>query len=238
MSNADLTRQFYQGDGGKIYHHQHRALPAAAEAWVAEKRAQKIQPHVKESDAVFEFGVGFGWNLAALRCASKTGHDIDPTLRNHVQRHGIEFMENLDSIASKTFDVILCHHVLEHVPNPAASIEQLSNSLKPGGLLLIFVPYEKERRYRRFNPNEPNHHMFSWNPQTLGNFVSAAGFELVSIGLGKFRLDRFASRLAIKCHLGRNGFRLIRFCGLLIAPEFEVRAVARKPIHSGNKSAL
>ena len=46
--------------------------------------------------------------------------------------------------ADGTFDVILCYHVLEHIPNDAAAIAELARVLKPGGLAFLQVPRNPE----------------------------------------------------------------------------------------------
>ena len=97
------------------------------------------------------------------------------------------------------------------------------------GKLLLFVPYEKERRYRRFDPAEPNHHLFSWNVQTLGNLVCESGFEVQNAEIGEFGYDRLAASWASRFKVGEMGFRAIRNLGHLVRPAKEVRIVAIKP---------
>ena len=76
------------------------------------------------------------------------------------------------------------------------------------------------------NPTEPNHHLFSWNVQTLGNLVSDSGFNIQELDLGKFRFDRYAAEMAHRFHRGERTFRVLRRLGLLVAPEFEIRLIA------------
>ena len=42
--------------------------------------------------------------------------------------------------ATGSFDVIICYHVLEHIPDDGAAIAELARILKPGGLAFIQVP--------------------------------------------------------------------------------------------------
>ena len=42
--------------------------------------------------------------------------------------------------ANGSFDVIICIHVLEHIPNDAKAISELYRILRPGGWALISVP--------------------------------------------------------------------------------------------------
>lgn len=39
------------------------------------------------------------------------------------------------------FDVVLCTEVLEHVPDPAAAFNHIANLVKPGGKLIVTVPF-------------------------------------------------------------------------------------------------
>ena len=220
------TPQHYTGDAGREYHGGKRGIPAECFGWISRLRAEKFQPHVKSSDVVFEFGVGAGWNLASLQCARKIGCDVATFLADDVRQRGIEFLPDTMSMPTASIDAVLCHHALEHVPDPFATLQELQRLLKPGGKMLIFVPFERERRYRKFNPAEPNHHLFSWNVQTFGNLVTDAGFNIQELGLGKFRFDRFAAHLAHHLRLGERTFRFLRRTGLLIAAEYEIRLVA------------
>jgi hypothetical protein len=100
--------------------------------------------------------------------------------------------------------------------------------LRPAGTLLLYVPFEKERRYRHYNPSEPNHHLFSWNAQTMGNLVTECHFKVESAEVGEFGYDRFAATLACKLKFGEGGFRLIRRMAHLLKPASEVRVVASR----------
>lgn len=43
------------------------------------------------------------------------------------------------------FDLIICNHVLEHIPDDTKAMEELYRILKPGGTAILQVPYESER---------------------------------------------------------------------------------------------
>jgi hypothetical protein len=109
-------------------------------------------------------------------------------------------------------------------------LQELHRLLRPGGTLLLAVPFEKERRYRHYDPDEPNHHLFSWSPQTLGNLVAESGFQLHSITLEQFGYDRFAAVWAERCGLGERGFRSFRALAHRLRPGREVRVVAHPPV--------
>ena len=218
----------YQGDAGRAYHEWKRGIPPAAFPWVARLRAEKFAPHVRATDTVIEFGVGAGWNLAELKCARRIGFDVSEFLAPAVRESGIEFVSASAALTDASADVVICHHMLEHALNPAVSLTEIRRVLKPGGRLLLHVPFEKERRYRHHDPAEPNHHLFSWNAQTLGNLVMECGFKLESASIAEFGYDRAAAAIAVRASLGERGFRFVRAFGHLLRPAAEVRVVATK----------
>lgn len=224
---AEQTRASrYEGEQGKRYHESKRRIPDEAAPWVARLRAEKLGPFIRETDSVLEYGVGFGWNLAALRCARRVGYDVSEFLGPEVEKLGVEFVSDARGLARRSFDVVICHHMLEHAANPAAILSEIGELLKPRGRLLLFVPYEIEKRYRRYDPAEPNHHLFSWNAQTLGNLVEETGFKISAAGLGRFGYDRFASTLAQRWKIGEGGYRLLYRVLHLLRPIREVRVIA------------
>ena len=46
-----------------------------------------------------------------------------------------------------TFDVILCNHVLEHIPNDTKAMEELYRVLKPGGWGVFQIPQDLSREF-------------------------------------------------------------------------------------------
>ena len=222
---ADSARAAYRGEAGRAYHENKRALPLVAVPWVSRARAELFRPHVRPDDSVFEFGCGYGWNLAGLRCARRVGHDVAENVRADVAAAGAGFVEQTSTLPDGSFEVAICHHALEHVPDPLGVLGEIRRLLRPGGCLLLAVPYESEGRYRRFDPAEPNHHLFAWNVQTLGNLVGVAGFGLREGGLRRYGYDRFAAKLAVKLRAGERGFRLLRAVGRTLRPLREVALV-------------
>jgi ubiquinone/menaquinone biosynthesis C-methylase UbiE len=220
--------QFYRGEAGQRYQQQKRAVPDEAIPWVARLRAEKLQPHINPTDTVVELGVGLGWNLARLKCARRIGTDLEDFLPASLKQGGVEFFQRSEDLQSASTDVVICHHVLEHVEKPPDMLREAHRLLKPGGKLLTFVPYEKEQKYQCFDPKEPNFHLYSWNAQTLGNLLQTQQFTVIQAKIGEFGYDRWASKQALRFHLGENGFRLVRRLAHLLRPAREVRVIAHK----------
>jgi SAM-dependent methyltransferase len=71
------------------------------------------------------------------------GVDIDP---RPYERHGmsVEYCDITDTdYADDTFDLIICSHVLEHIPRDDRAIKELYRVLRPGGIAILQVPIGK-----------------------------------------------------------------------------------------------
>jgi SAM-dependent methyltransferase len=227
MTDRDLgSERHYQGTAGRAYHDGKRDLPPGGLKWIARSRRSKFAEYVGIDDVVVEFGVGSGWNLVELDCSRKIGIDVADFLEQRLSESGIEFLTTSEGLQDGSADVIICHHMLEHVPSPADALTEMRRILSPEGRLLLHVPYETQRKWRRFDRAEPNHHLYAWNPQTLANLVEEAGFRAESAGLGRYGYDRFAAVVASKLRSGERGYRVARGLAHALRPVREVRVVA------------
>jgi 2-polyprenyl-3-methyl-5-hydroxy-6-metoxy-1,4-benzoquinol methylase len=84
-----------------------------------------------------------------------------------------------------TFDLITLWDVLEHVPDPVATLKQARQLLAPGGTLLIETQNIDSalarllgRRWHHFKHRE---HLVHFNPSTLRKAFEAAGLDLVQL---------------------------------------------------------
>lgn len=227
------SEERYRGRAGRRYHEGKRHIPEAAYPWVARSRARKLAPFVRLDDVVLEYGVGYGWNLAALPCRRRLGYDIADAVEAQVRQHGIEFFAQEADLPAGCADVVLCHHTLEHVLHPPTTLETLRGWLAPGGRMLIFVPWERERSHRRFRPNDSNHHLYTWSPQSLGNLVQDCGFHVEKAGSGVYGYDRFAALWAHRFRLGETGFKTLRKLLQTLRPLRESYVVTSSPPSGG-----
>lgn len=209
------------------YHATQLEVPPEIFGWIARERARKIQPLIDDAWRVLEFGAGTGLNLAALVATHRAAFDIAGHLGPRLAELGITFHATLAEAGEANFDCVLSHHSLEHTPDPSASLAAMRRALKPGGRLALFVPFEHERRYRRFDRSEPNHHLFSWNVQTIANLVETQGYRVEHAALGAYGYERFAAIAAWRLGLGEPFYlaalRLLR----LARPVYEIRVIAR-----------
>jgi SAM-dependent methyltransferase len=223
-----MVQRHYQGEAGRRYQQLKRAVPERAIPWVARLRAEKISPFIGANDVVLEYGAGFGWNLLALSCRRKLAFDLSDFIAPSVRAAGVEFIADCATLPDGSVEVVLCHHTLEHVPHPAAVLEEFRRLLSAKGKLLLFAPNERERRYEHYNRDNPNHHLYSWTVQTLGCLAEESGFCVTQAGIGPFGYARLAAVWADRLHVGERGFRSLRWLARLLRPMTEIRIVAVK----------
>lgn len=133
---------------------------------------------VRPSQPILEFGGGLGriwWQWSPGREFAW----LDPPKigREMAARRGIESVACLRDLKGEHFDIVLCGHVLEDVDYPLGCLSELRNYLFASGHLICVVPIEGPCEPP--NPNDLNHDLHCWNPQTLHNLLVRAGFALL-----------------------------------------------------------
>ena len=117
----------------------------------ARRRVRVVLEYLEigRGDRVLDCGCGLGWFLKVLgelTDCSLSGTDFDvPRLRTARLEMGARAPVAASDIlrlpyGDNTFDKIVLSEVLEHVPNDAAALAEVTRVLKPGGLVAITVP--------------------------------------------------------------------------------------------------
>ncbi len=89
------------------------------------------------------------------------------------------------ALPGSTFDVLTMSHVIEHVPDPLALLQECHRLLKPGGRLIAVTPNVNSYGHHHFGSNwlwlDPPRHLHLFSPTTLRQLGVRAGFRLPQI---------------------------------------------------------
>ena len=157
---------------------------ALFESWNNRRSLGRLERTHPPGHRLLEIGVGSGSFLEAARAEGYQvmGCDLSgPICRRVQQRYGIAMhcgpLETLK--AEESFDVIVLNHVVEHVQQPVAFLQDVLYRLSPGGVVHIAVPNIAcwEARLSGWTSFEP-YHLIYFVPQTLERTVVASGLSI------------------------------------------------------------
>ncbi|TXK49868.1 methyltransferase domain-containing protein [Pontibacter qinzhouensis] len=103
-----------------------------------------------------------------------------------------------------TFDIFVCSHVLEHVPDDKKAMKELYRVLKPGGWGIAMVPIfksateikedptvtDESERWRRFGQDD---HIRLYSKAGFKERLQEAGFEVKEFTTKDFKKDAFSA---------------------------------------------
>jgi SAM-dependent methyltransferase len=206
------------------YHEQKHGASSKASDLITRYRSGKFLALIESSALdVLEVGVGPGWNLARLPAHRRVGQDVTLAYAEQLRAQGVEFVSSLSQLSGQHFDAVILSHVLEHLLEPAAMLDALSSLLKPEGKLFLIVPLEQP--FRKYSTADKNHHLFSWNVQTLNDFLAACNYSVHSCKVKRYGFDRFAAELAVRSGGGFRLYKLLLLLLRLIRPSREIQAI-------------
>jgi SAM-dependent methyltransferase len=84
-------------------------------------------------------------------------------------------------LAGASAEYIILSHVIEHVPDPAAVIDECFRVLKPEGKLIIHTPNAVSFGHKVFRENyyhlDPPRHLFLFSPRSLSKLCKKSRFN-------------------------------------------------------------
>lgn len=135
----------------KIIENRWNIFQVMIQDWLQERKCDDTGRGFKMLDA----GCGDGINLIGISKKAKenkwnlelTGVDYNPIRVTRASEQGLSFRIQKSSLYSlpfetESFDVILCNHVLEHIPDLSIAMSDLYRVMKTGGLFIAGVPNE------------------------------------------------------------------------------------------------
>lgn len=137
----------------------------------------KFAPFIGPQDRVLDFGCRGGYLLANFECGERLGIEPSSRFREECAEAGVPAVPTLGEVPDHWADVLISHHVLEHVPSPYETLMELRRKVRPGGTVVFVVPCESVKT--AYDPGDPHNHLFTWSPLNLGNLFKAAGYRVL-----------------------------------------------------------
>jgi 2-polyprenyl-3-methyl-5-hydroxy-6-metoxy-1,4-benzoquinol methylase len=138
---------------------------------------------------MLEVGSSFGYHLAEFKKHGWMVEGIDPA------RSACEYSQTKLGVPARqttleesgyeneSFDVVTMNHVIEHVPDPKACIEELRRIIRRGGHLVLETPTFDSLMFKIFRRRERSlsceGHIYFFTPDTLRALYEQAGFKLL-----------------------------------------------------------
>lgn len=131
------------------------------------------------------------WRYFQRYCLKYTNlryHSIDISSRWAMERGDITAMPYREG----SYQIILCSHVLEHIPNDEAAMREMYRVLVPGGIALIQVPLAGERTFEApaARSTEDRERLYGRADHVriygsdIGDRLGGAGFEVKMVPYG------------------------------------------------------
>lgn len=230
---AQLER-FYPEDYAP---HRRSGLSAAARRWLLRRELRALWPRLAPPRRVLELGCGSGDLLQLLRelgNPSVLGIEPSAAAAAHArQRWGLDVVAGTleeARLPPASFDVALAQHVLEHLASPSATLAELARVLRPGGILILWLPNADSWAARVWGAAwmgyDAPRHLYAFDLDTLRALLERHGFSVAAVQHEWAGIEwSWGLRLALR-QRGHHGGALDRLLGRLHLP----LAVAATPV--------
>ncbi|MDR2039932.1 MAG: class I SAM-dependent methyltransferase [Bacteroidales bacterium] len=137
-----------------------------------------IIKYVPKDAKVLDIGAGIGTFAKKIASKGYSVHCIepDPKQAGEIQKGGLSASLSVSDIEDNSVDFIYSLNVLEHIENDDEILVEWAKKLKPGGLILIYVPAFNVL-YSSFD--KAVGHFRRYRKKMLKNKVSNAGLQIV-----------------------------------------------------------
>jgi SAM-dependent methyltransferase len=170
--------------------------PADPEPWAWERRRALLLGEARAGERVLDLGCGAGRFVRALADAGAepVGVEIAEAALERARRNApgadLRLLEPDGSLPleHRSVDLVWCSEVLEHVADVAGLLVEVRRVLRPGGRLLVTVPFHGRvqaalialtRFEAHFDPL--GQHLRFFTRRSLASTLDAAGFEAIDV---------------------------------------------------------
>ena len=177
MPDAQWYEQMYGGRDKKPL-----SLEPGHKYFLADARARR-------GGELLDIGCGTGNFLVAARAAGYevTGIELDRDAARFAREHlhlqkvfPVTISEFAEQHAEERFDVVTFFEVLDHQAAPVEFLQRVKACVRRGGMIALSVPNRERWLTGPDVLDYPPNHFLRWNAASLGKFLGAQGFDVLS----------------------------------------------------------
>jgi len=163
----------------------------------------ELMSHQK-GKSILDIGCGPGWLLSALDDSwLKCGVEISKFASTYAAKYGTIYNGTLETYrTTQKFDVIVAHHVFEHLEDPVFAIKKIHQLLKHGGTCILGTPNFDSAAARRYNNKfrllHDNTHISLFTSDSMHRFLRDHGFKIDKVEFPFFETDYFTESNLLK----------------------------------------
>lgn len=145
-----------------------------------------LAPNLPRPGAVLEIGSFDGYLLSLFQAKGWQVHGCDPNPASAIarERFGIDARQEFfaaSSYPAKTFDLVVARHLLEHMADPHALVEQICAVLTDTGLLALEVPNAQHILKLGELGALHHEHVSHFTTRSLARLLASHGLRLLAV---------------------------------------------------------
>jgi SAM-dependent methyltransferase len=165
---------------GKLLDALRPAAPVGSGNWLT-RRGLNLDARI------LDVGSGAGTLLYDLRAGGyRNLLGVDPFLEHDIHYpEGFSVLRKSVHEVDGSFDVVMLHHVLEHIPDQRETFASLARLVSPSGYILIRIPVVPSEAWERYGVDwvqlDAPRHLFIHSPESLARLATEAGLRVEAI---------------------------------------------------------
>lgn len=146
-----------------------------------------VKRFCKHEGVLMDIGAGTGDFVKHAQDKGWEAYGVEPNdaARERAHNKGVSVYSRITVQQEAIYDAITLWHVLEHLPDLDQEIKSISNTLKPGGWLILAVPNYKSLDAKYYKSNwaayDVPRHLWHFSRSSIKRLFGEKGYELRAV---------------------------------------------------------